>query len=113
MTCMTVDDWPSVEERTAVYADLAVLPPLVLRTRRAGDYMRLPIGRKKLKDILIDDKIPREERDFIPLLALVDSHEIFWIAGGRRSTLAPVTESCTDILKIEIADMDGASQQPV
>ena len=113
MTCMTVDDWHSVEERTAVYADLAVLPPLVLRTRRAGDYMRLPIGRKKLKDILIDDKIPREERDSIPLLALVDSHEIFWIAGGRRSTLAPVTESCTDILKIEIADMDGASQQPV
>ena len=113
MTCMTVDDWHSVEERTAVYADLAVLPPLVLRTRRAGDYMRLPIGRKKLKDILIDDNIPREERDSIPLLALVDSHEIFWIAGGRRSTLAPVTESCTDILKIEIADMDGASQQPV
>ena len=62
--------------------------------------MQLPIGRKKLKDILINDKVPREKRDAIPLLALADTHEIFWIAGGRRSTLAPVTESSADILRI-------------
>ena len=100
LSCMTADDWVRMEHHAAVYADRAQLPPLVLRTRRAGDFMQLPIGRKKLKDILIDDKIPREERDAIPLLALADTQEIFWIAGGRRSTLAPVTESCTDILRI-------------
>ena len=100
LSCMTADDWVRMEHCAAVYADRAQLPPLVLRTRRAGDFMQLPIGRKKLKDILIDDKIPREERDAIPLLALADTQEIFWIAGGRRSTLAPVTESCTDILRI-------------
>ena len=100
LSCMTADDWVRMEHHAAVYADRAQLPPLVLRTRRAGDFMQLPIGRKKLKDILIDDKIPREERDAIPLLALADTQEIFWIAGGRRSVLAPVTESCTDILRI-------------
>jgi len=100
LSCMTADDWVRMEQRAAVYADRVQLPPLVMRTRRAGDFMQLPIGRKKLKDILIDDKIPREERDSIPLLALADTQEIFWIAGGRRSTLAPVTESCTDILRI-------------
>lgn len=100
LSCMTAADWVRMEHHAAVYADRAQLPPLVLRTRRAGDFMQLPIGRKKLKDILIDDKIPREERDAIPLLALADTQEIFWIAGGRRSTLAPVTESCTDILRI-------------
>ena len=100
LSCMTADDWVRMEHCAAVYADRAQLPPLVLRTRRAGDFMQLPIGRKKLKDILIDDKIPREERDAIPLLALADTQEIFWIAGGRRSVLAPVTESCTDILRI-------------
>ena len=84
--------------REALYADCAALPALVLRTRRAGDYMQLPIGRKKLKDILIDDKIPREQRDGIPLLALAGAREIFWIAGGRRSVLAPVMASSTDIL---------------
>jgi len=97
---MTANDWRRMEAREAVYADRATLPPLVLRTRRAGDYMRLPVGRKKLKEILIDDKIPREERDALPLIALADTHEIFWIAGGRRSTLAPVTESTQDILSI-------------
>ena len=101
LTCMTADDWRRMAEREAVYADFAALPPLVLRTRRAGDYMRLPIGRKKLKEILIDDKIPREQRDGIPLLALADSHDIFWIAGGRRSTLALLTESSADILCID------------
>ena len=100
LSCMTADDWVRMEHCAAVYADRAQLPPLVLRTRRAGDFMQLPIGRKKIKDILIDDKIPREERDAIPLLALADTQEIFWIAGGRRSVLAPVTESCTDILRI-------------
>jgi len=100
LSCMTADDCVRMEHHAAVYADRAQLPPLVLRTRRAGDFMQLPIGRKKIKDILIDDKIPREERDAIPLLALADTQEIFWIAGGRRSTLAPVTESCTDILRI-------------
>ena len=100
LSCMTADDWGRMENHAAVYADRAQLPPLVLRTRRAGDFMQLPIGRKKLKDILINDKVPREKRDAIPLLALADTHEIFWIAGGRRSTLAPVTESSADILRI-------------
>ena len=98
---MTADDWVRMARREAVYADCAQLPPLVLRTRRAGDYMRLPIGRKKLKEILIDDKVPRERRDSIPLIALADTQEIFWIAGGRRSCLAEVAESSRDIMKIE------------
>lgn len=98
---MTADDWVRMARREAVYADCAQLPPLVLRTRRAGDYIRLPIGRKKLKEILIDDKVPRERRDSIPLIALADTQEIFWIAGGRRSCLAQVAESSRDIMKIE------------
>jgi hypothetical protein len=89
-----------MKAREAVYADLDGLPPLVLRTRRTGDYIRLPFGRKKLKNILIDDKIPQEQRDVLPLIALADTHEIFWIAGGRRSIIAPVTESSTDVLDI-------------
>ena len=94
MDDVTDEDWQKAVDGKAVYADAAGLPPLVLRTRRPGDYMRLSIGRKKLKDIMIDDKIPREARDSIPLLAVAGSSEVFWMVGGRRSILAPVTEHC-------------------
>lgn len=101
---MTDDDWQDMRAHAAVYANLAALPPLVLRMRRAGDYMHLPQGRKKLKDIFIDDKIPREQRDSIPLLALAETNEIFWVVGGRRSTLAPVAASSSNILKIVLKE---------
>ncbi|MFC2728321.1 MAG: tRNA lysidine(34) synthetase TilS [Centipeda sp. (in: firmicutes)] len=100
LTHMTADDWRRMERREAVYADLAQMPPLVLRTRRAGDYIQLPIGRRKIKDVFIDDKIPREDRDNIPLVAAAGTHEIFWMVGGRRSVRAPVTASSSDILSI-------------
>ena len=100
LTHMTADDLRRMERREAVYADLAQMPPLVLRTRRAGDYIQLPIGRRKIKDVFIDDKIPREDRDNIPLVAAAGTHEIFWMVGGRRSVRAPVTASSSDILSI-------------
>ena len=87
--------------KSAAYVDLAQVPPLVLRTRRAGDDVRLSVGRKKIKEIFIDDKVPRVCRDDLPLIALAGTHEILWIVGGRRSVLALVTESSRDILKIE------------
>lgn len=101
ISCMTAEDRRSMAVKSAVYVDLAQVPPLVLRTRRAGDYVRLSVGRKKIKEIFIDDKVPRACRDDIPLIALAGTHEILWIAGGRRSVLALVTESSRDILKIE------------
>ena len=101
ISCMTAEDRRSMAVKSAVYVDLAQVPPLVLRTRRAGDYVRLSVGRKKIKEIFIDDKVPRACRDDLPLIALAGTHEILWIAGGRRSVLALVTESSRDILKIE------------
>lgn len=54
-------------------------PDLVYRSRRAGDVIRLPAGSKKLSDLLIDKKIPREERDGVRLLA---SHgRVLWVEG--------------------------------
>ena len=56
---------------------------LVLRTRRPGDFIQLPSGRKTLKKLLIDDKIPQAERDKLPLLAA--GSEIIWMIGRRRN----------------------------
>ena len=58
---------------------------LKVRTRRDGDRIKL-VGMKsskKLKDIFINEKIPREERERLPIV--VKDDKIVWIAGVRGS----------------------------
>jgi len=66
--------------------DLSKLPfPWLLRTFRPGDRMT-PFGmtgRKKVKDIFIDRKIPLSERKLIPLLFC--GADLVWIAGVSAS----------------------------
>lgn len=60
--------------------------PLYVRTRKDGDrmYIKNMQGSKKIKDILIDLKIPIEERNSWPIV--VDSKEnIVWIPGLKKS----------------------------
>ena len=75
---------------------------LVLRTRRQGDYLVINAsgGRKKLKDYMIDCKIPVEERDSILLLA--SGHEVFWVVGYRIGESCKVSENTSHILRIEV-----------
>ena len=73
---------------------------LLFRTRRPGDFMELPAGHKKIKDILIDDKVPRAKRD--ELLLLADGSEILWLVGKRRSSRCPVTDVTKNILYFHI-----------
>ena len=73
---------------------------LVLRTRRSGDYLRVTAkgGKKKLKDYMIDAKIPKEERDSILLLA--DGPEIWWVVGYRRGESGRVGEDTKAVLHV-------------
>ena len=73
---------------------------LAVRFREKGDWMTTLAdgGRKKLKDILIDSKIPRQQRDRIPLLA--SGSEIFWITGGRISERAKVRPDTRTVFEI-------------
>ncbi len=77
---------------------------LCVRTRRTGDYLIINAqgGRKKLKDYFIDEKIPREQRDQI-LLVASGSH-ILWVVGYRLSWDARVTEDTEKIVKIQIVE---------
>ena len=69
-------------DNTLVYMPINGTPPLLYaRSRREGDRFS-PVGlrgTKKLKDYLIDKKIPRKERDRILLIA--DEKEVLWIPG--------------------------------
>ncbi len=73
---------------------------LWLRSRREGDYMLLPAGRgrQKLQDYMVNEKIPRWQRDHIPLLACGDM--VLWVASGKSSGF-PVTGETKRILVAE------------
>lgn len=74
---------------------------LVLRFRQAGDIFA-PIGMKgtkKLKKYLIDEKVPRDERDELELIA--DGNEIVWIVGGRLSERYKITDSTSEVVFIK------------
>ena len=79
------------ERQAAFDADMLPLP-FSVRRLRAGDRIR-PFGLgadKKVKEVLIDRKVPREERWGRPVVC--DSRgEILWIPGVIRSSHAPVT----------------------
>ena len=72
----------------------------LLRKRASGDYLEAVKGkRKKLARYLIDEKIPRDQRDGCVLLA--DGSHIMWVVGGRISEYYKVTEDTRRILVVE------------
>lgn len=59
--------------------------PLTVRNRRQGDRFQ-PYGMrgtKKIKDFMIDAKVPRDERDRIPMLVCGD--KVLWVVGHTTS----------------------------
>ncbi len=82
--------------------------PLVVRSRQEGDYF-IPLGcsgRKKLKKFLIDEKIPREDRDGIPLL-IGGGNSVAWVIGYRVGEPFKVTAKTKKILKIDARRLDA------
>jgi tRNA(Ile)-lysidine synthase len=90
-----------VEERKLGhgYLDLSKIPQTaVFRHRREGDvFTKFGGGRKKLKDYLIDQKIPRKEREEMVFLA--DGKEILAIVGGEIAERVKVESG--EICRIE------------
>lgn len=72
---------PSVRpgEHAVAFDQDRILGPVVVRLPEPGDRIRLRAGRRKLSDVLIDQKVPRAER---ARLAVV-SHgaDILWVPG--------------------------------
>ncbi|WP_058486501.1 tRNA lysidine(34) synthetase TilS [Defluviitalea phaphyphila] len=74
---------------------------LCIRTRKPGDRIILKNGNKKLKDFFIDSKIPRDEREKIPLLA--DGNKILWVIGYRYSDAYKITANTNRILQVKVS----------
>ena len=74
------------------------LPPtLVVRSPAPGDRVRLLAGgTRKVQDVLVDAKVPREARPTVPILA--SGEEILWVAGLVRGQGAPVAGATTRVV---------------
>ena len=80
---------------------------LSARTRQGGDYLVIDEkgSRQKLKAFFVNEKIPREERDCMLLIA--DGDHIIWIPGYRMSREYHVNSRTEKILEIKITEEKG------
>lgn len=87
--------------KDVVYIDAAYIQtPLIVRTRWPGARFHAlgAPGHKKLKAFLIDKKVPRAERERIPLV--ISGTEIVWVAGhqiGNRFRIRPETRQAIQL----------------
>lgn len=81
--------------------DFDKVSQVIIRGRKDGDKIT-PLGMKgskKIKDILMDAKVPKDMRDSIPLILF--DNEVAWITGLRVSDKFKVTKNTKVFLKIK------------
>jgi len=101
---LKIDEIVSLSKKLdEIYIDEAkIVGDLVIRNRIPGDIFS-PIGlkgSKKLKDFFIDEKIPKEERGNILILA--DDVDIIWVIDKRIGEKYKITNNTKDVIKIKV-----------
>lgn len=77
--------------------------PLILRAKQEGDKF-IPLGMKtykKLSNFFIDQKVPLNEKNLVPIL-VNGNGEIIWIAGYRQDDRYKITGSTTGLAVFEL-----------
>jgi tRNA(Ile)-lysidine synthase len=106
MISQWLDTWDLAESSSqCVFFDADRLhTSLRVRNRQHGDRFR-PLGMpgsKKLKDCLIDWKVPMVQRKRVPLV--VSGETIVWVVGYRISHEVRVTPETRRVMRLEIRD---------
>jgi len=76
---------------------------LWVRSRVPGDALR-PFGmsgRKKVQDLLVDRKVPRAERDRVPIV-VDDRDRVLWVAGHAAADDARITERTQTVVILKL-----------
>jgi tRNA(Ile)-lysidine synthase len=87
---------------SALFDTAKLVFPLVARARKDGDSF-YPHGfgkRKKLQDFFVDEKVPRDERNRVPLIT--SGKDIIWVVGYRGDERFKVTEETKRTVKFEV-----------
>jgi len=97
-------------DRARVAFDAAALrDQLTVRARRRGDGFT-PFGapnERRLKTFLIDAKLPRWERSRLPVVESAGT--IVWLAGLRRSAVAPVHGGTREVVELALVPLASPS----
>jgi tRNA(Ile)-lysidine synthase len=93
------DEDRAIDAEHALFdADLLPAAGLVVRPPRPGDRIRLLSGgSRKIQDVLVDAKVPRESRAAVPLL--VAEGQILWVAGVVRGAMAALGPSTRRVVE--------------
>jgi tRNA(Ile)-lysidine synthase len=67
-----------------------------------GDYMEInrDHGKKSLQDYLVNEKVPKEQRGQLMLLA--DGSHILWVVGKRISEYYKISKETKRVLKVQV-----------
>lgn len=90
----------SVPERTALLDAGLLLGSLAVGPAREGERLT-PLGlggSKKISDMLVDAKVPRDMRVTVPVVR--DGRNVIWVAGLAIADPYRVTESTTQVLQL-------------
>ena len=81
---------------------------LIVRPRRPGDRLR-PLGapgRKKVQDVLVDRKVPRDDRDRVPIVT-TETGDIVWVAGQVIADPFRVTSLTSSVVILTLRPLPG------
>ena len=101
-------DVPPSQEVTAVVPRDLVAGGLAVRNRRPGDRLRPSmVGQRKLQDLLVDRKVPRGERDRVPI---VTDHQgqIVWVAGHALDQVFRVSDPSQAVVVLRLKGVGGS-----
>lgn len=75
---------------------------ILFRTRKAGDYLTINsrMDHKSLQDYLVNEKVPKDERDCFYVLA--EEAHILWVPGHRISEYYKVSDDTRNILQVKV-----------
>ncbi|KPL06052.1 hypothetical protein AMJ86_10035 [bacterium SM23_57] len=84
--------------------------PWILRTWQPGDRFQ-PLGvpgNKKVSDFLVDQKIPRCDKDRV--IVLEAAGRIVWVVGYRISQIASITPKTKKVVRCEVCWLESQSE---
>jgi len=104
----SVENVPPSNGTVAVVPKDKVAGGLAVRNRRTGDRLTpSAAGHRKLQDLLVDRKVPRADRDRLPIV--VDAHDrIVWVAGVVVDMDFRVTDSAQAVVILRLKGVGGS-----
>lgn len=103
LTLYRGSEWKNIPQKTYTkWLDYdRIKNSIVVRKRKKGDFLTINTSNqtKSLKAYFIDQKVPKEDRDNVWLVA--DESHVMWIIGGRISSFYKVSEATEQIIEMK------------